>query len=495
MNKDHWGDDLMKREASGNFLYKLVQAKYKAIAASPKSASLTFALDGGWGTGKSFFVERWSKDIENQQHAVIRFDAWKNDLSDDPLIGFMAELNSTLKPFIDEIPALSEESKKKLLAQAKKVVSNSRKAIFPALKQLGKGLATRYMTLEGAEQVQSILMEDADASIEIKEQKKITDKAIENFFNGVLKSHTSQKMAIADFISELERLASYLESTNEINLPIYIFIDELDRCRPSYAIRLLEGIKHVLNARGVCFIISTNLTQLSHSIKSVYGAGFDGQNYLKRFFDFEYKLPAPDNLAHARNLHDNSSFLLRPNLITGLETLDVHGRKQIVEPRDIFSYIANTFELDLRSQKQVFTQAEGAIASIPDNENVYLTYIFALAALAHKSPQDIDGILDGRLGKFPTDKLITINFKTKYHDSNGSLRDKQYSLSEILNFYHNNAFNPIEKVREQFRNSNLYDYPQSMLEGMLNDSSGKSYLNIKKYVKLIRLAGDISAAN
>ncbi|QDE47832.1 hypothetical protein EIN43_17235 [Enterobacter hormaechei] len=66
-------------------------------------------------------------------------------------------------------------------------------------------------------------------------------------------------------------------------MPTFIFIDELDRCRPNYAIDMLETIKHLFDINNVVFVIATDKEQLSHSICSVYGSGFDATRYLDRF--------------------------------------------------------------------------------------------------------------------------------------------------------------------------------------------------------------------
>ncbi|EPE9323938.1 KAP family P-loop NTPase fold protein, partial [Enterobacter asburiae] len=80
----------------------------------------------------------------------------------------------------------------------------------------------------------------------------------------------------------------------EKDLPIFIIIDELDRCRPSFAINLLEIVKHIFNIPGVVFVIATDTEQLQHSIKVVYGNDFSASHYLSRFFDRRFLLPSPN---------------------------------------------------------------------------------------------------------------------------------------------------------------------------------------------------------
>ncbi|WP_241496697.1 P-loop NTPase fold protein [Aeromonas caviae] len=67
-------------------------------------------------------------------------------------------------------------------------------------------------------------------------------------------------------------------------------IDELDRCRPSYAVEMLETIKHIFDISGVVFVLATDTEQLQHAIKVIYGEGFDAESYLGRFFHRRFTL-------------------------------------------------------------------------------------------------------------------------------------------------------------------------------------------------------------
>ena len=81
-----------------------------------------------------------------------------------------------------------------------------------------------------------------------------------------------------------------------------ILIDELDRCRPSYAIELIEVAKHLFEADHVVFVLSVNRTQLTHSIRALYGDRFDASGYLRRFFDIDFRLPDPDRNRFIKDL-------------------------------------------------------------------------------------------------------------------------------------------------------------------------------------------------
>lgn len=75
---------------------------------------------------------------------------------------------------------------------------------------------------------------------------------------------------------------------------LVILFDELDRCRPSFAIEMLERIKHYFDDERVIFVVSLNKEQLIHTITNYYGSGFDATRYLNKFFDVNINLPAMD---------------------------------------------------------------------------------------------------------------------------------------------------------------------------------------------------------
>ena len=78
-------------------------------------------------------------------------------------------------------------------------------------------------------------------------------------------------------------------------------VDELDRCRPTFAIELLERVKHVFDVPNILFVFGLNRDELCKSLRSVYGE-IDADVYLRRFFDFEFNLPAADPIGFCAHL-------------------------------------------------------------------------------------------------------------------------------------------------------------------------------------------------
>ncbi len=96
-----------------------------------------------------------------------------------------------------------------------------------------------------------------------------------------------------DIHAQIEELLASLLA--ERGNRLVIFIDELDRCKPTFAIQLLERIKHYFSNDQITFVFSVNTTELQHTIKQYYGTDFNATRYLDRFFDFRIDLP-PANM-------------------------------------------------------------------------------------------------------------------------------------------------------------------------------------------------------
>jgi KAP family P-loop domain len=374
--EQQWEGDVLERKQYANFLYRLLISKYEvAQKMSAESGAICFALDGDWGTGKTFFTTKWAKDIEELQHPVVVFDAWKSDLADDPLIGFIADLRAALKPWADKIP-LGAKVKEQVRDEFYGAFRKAGRALYPTAKVIGRGLLKKIAGVESDELV-AALGGSTDSALENKKEdeleiRSISNEAIDKLFDQSLDEHEQRITLINEVKDSLQKLLDYLHQHAEARLPLFVFVDELDRCRPTYAIALLEAVKHIFDVPGVCFCVSTNLVQLAESVRGVYGSGFDGSRYLKRFFSFEYSLPEPTVDSFAKVLAERSEALLRRAVVTGLAR-----DKQAQTPTkeligEVFAFVSRGFGLDLRSQQQVFAVAEAAISGIPADKAVHL---------------------------------------------------------------------------------------------------------------------------
>ena len=111
------------------------------------------------------------------------------------------------------------------------------------------------------------------------------------------KEHSDYKKGVKELKATIKELVKYSIEKPKNGLraiardyPAFIFIDELDRCCPTYAVEMLEAIKHIFDVEGLVIVVSTHTEELQHTIKALYGNEFNADNYLRRFFDTKYHL-------------------------------------------------------------------------------------------------------------------------------------------------------------------------------------------------------------
>lgn len=238
-------------------------------------------LNAEWGAGKTTFLQCWYNELA-KDHPVVYFDAWKSDFSKDAMLAlidcFHAQLTS---PISDN---------KELI---RKFFEKGGYFIRKSIPSLAAGVLKHQMGMSNDDP----LIEDLPAAFDIDIPDKACGDALKEVLKGVLEQRTKVK-GIEDFKAVLESLSkavidSYEESDTPKQYPIYVLVDELDRCRPSYAIEVIENIKHFFDTKKFVFVIATDTGQLQHSIKAVYGQGFDAYSYLSRFFHKTVTLPPP----------------------------------------------------------------------------------------------------------------------------------------------------------------------------------------------------------
>jgi hypothetical protein len=280
-----WIDDLFERKQEAEQIHAYIQSVAgRPIQRQDKSA-FTFAVEGSYGQGKTFFLKRLATQL-SENHPVAYCDAWADDFADEPLTALAATLKEALGQFKDRTKVDT------FLAKTGKVT-----------KIIGKGLLRRSAGLLITDAAVGAV-ESLDFKVEktrVGDLEKLSDGVADDLADDRSDEEASDLMleridnfqekrrAVSEVKSSLLSIVRSLESQG-LEPPIVIVIDELDRCRPSYAIKLLEEIKHLFDVPGVVFILGMNSEQLGHSISGVYGANFDGHAYLKRFVDRAYTM-------------------------------------------------------------------------------------------------------------------------------------------------------------------------------------------------------------
>lgn len=167
-----------------------------------------------------------------------------------------------------------------------------------------------------------------------------------------LLDHNNKSGDLYEFKKNIGKWLETSINSNGVNKPkkpMFVFIDELDRCRPTYAIELLETVKHLFDIPGLVFVVATNTDQLQHSIKAVYGSEFDAQRYLYRFFNrsFTLKKPDLDSFIYSQSIFHNHLSKVIKSSLNGM--LLVENDEALAKN---LAVIASSFDFDLRTTSQ-----------------------------------------------------------------------------------------------------------------------------------------------
>lgn len=250
--------DIFKRANFGERLANLFENSQE---------DMVVALDAQWGEGKSTFIKMWQGYVESHREKkfkTIYFDAFANDYQKDPFLALTAEMYDLLK---NE----GEEKKEEFRQKAGDTIKSMARG---ALK-IGVRVATGGL-LDGSI-VDSV---EQDISNLVAEQ-------VDDVISARLQNSEEDKSALKHFKEYLQKIAEEQGDGN----PIIFIIDELDRCRPDFALELVEQIKHIFLVQGITFLLVLNRKQLEASVKARYGTEIDASMYLQKFVNLWLSIP------------------------------------------------------------------------------------------------------------------------------------------------------------------------------------------------------------
>lgn len=240
--------DNLKRTISRDYFGRNMYIRNLIKYISDSDEQTTFAISGDWGSGKTVFMHQFMTVVQNQdmidllgisdmsanEYEIFYYNAWENELLQKPTISILSRLLETYYPY--------EEDKDKLVK------------ILTRIGNIAVKLGTAGV----------LCLDDlTNPSSDIANVTKINETFIE---------------AIDYILKRTDRKK------------VVIIIDELDRCKPTNVIQLLEEVKHFYSHNSLCFLFSADLKQLGHTIKKMYGYEFDSDLYMQRFFDAIFTL-------------------------------------------------------------------------------------------------------------------------------------------------------------------------------------------------------------
>lgn len=300
----------------------------------------TIALDASWGSGKTILLKFMCEELEEKKYPFITYNAWDNDYTDDPFLSLMS--------------TIFEQFEEKKYIGVDKLKGMKNKTIA-ASKIVGKGLAKGVgKALLGSEGV-SELSDGFEALV-----KGAISETSEALINKTFKSFQESKKSRGTFTKELAITVNSILKEKE-KKKLFIIIDELDRCKPTFAIELLENIKHLFNVEEVVFVIAIDKVQLSESIKAVYGQGFDSITYLQRFFDFELHLPKKNVISYFET-QIRTKFGIHHTPV--IELIDDFINTQNLTIRDFERILSETYLLMIINDKKIGNNVRFPIVTI-----------------------------------------------------------------------------------------------------------------------------------
>lgn len=197
----------------------------------------------------------------------------------------------------------------------------------------------------------------------------------------LVKDHNDKLKSVEYLRNKIKELitAVIAHKQGALKVPAFIFIDELDRCRPSYAVEMLEVVKHFFELDNIAFVVATDTEQLQHAVKAVYGEGFDAQTYLGRFFRRRYSLTELSRYEFVSRIAE-SKVTYNPKwkeYVPSLAELD--------DFTCVVSIVADRFRLSLRETEQLTDKFIAVLSNTVKTLNPYLLLILFVLRDKHYS--------------------------------------------------------------------------------------------------------------
>lgn len=241
-------EDALDRQKLGESIYKLLQQLPKGVV----------AIDGEWGIGKTWFGQNLKALIDSKnEFGSIWIDAFQADWIDDPALTLISSIGA----------GLDDAQRKSLFDSAAPLIARAvPNLIKAAAKTAGNFVGVDKDVIDTAA---DILKDEAEELIRAKlDELAEREKVLEHL-----------KKLLADHVKKAK------------GQKVVVIVDELDRCSPAYAIRLLERLKHLFDIEGVIFLLLWNRNQIKQAVEAFYGAGTNGAMYLDKFIDYPIAMP------------------------------------------------------------------------------------------------------------------------------------------------------------------------------------------------------------
>ena len=398
----------------------------------------------------------WEQDLKNNNFQTLYFNAWENDFENNPLTALMGELKTITN--VDTEPKFKNTLKKAAILS---------KNIAPII---AKAIADRYINTEG-----------------VKEAIIGVTEGLADVFENEVNEYEKKKKSISDF---RQSLSEFIANTN-CGKPLIFIIDELDRCRPNYAVSILEQIKHFFSVQNIVFILSIDKEQLGNAIKGVYGSDqLDSDEYLRRFIDIEYSIPEPDVDVFYKYLYEYFQF---DDFFNSADRLKHHELKSdksnFLETCKLLFTNAN---VPLRQQEKIFAHSRLALRSFTSNMYVTPHLFMMLTFLKIRDNKFYEELKSKQLSiKELQKKFLSVIQIPKNEDSERQLMWLEISLINVYNNYNQDRYYR-KKLFERDKDTGVN---KAFISSVLKENSETDVMQILESINRGNREGDLDLSH
>ena len=247
--------------------------------------NICIAIDGEWGSGKSFVMEKLYERLNvNDSYLVVRYDAWECSFYDEPLFAIFSSILDCAKEKLSLLPG----GKKGLKAVGKEIGKDALEELSKKSGKLGN-LAT---FIKGFLKYIGIYKNGATIDTSDERSKEY-------------KSYQSYLKEVQDSLNEYTTHSDYRGKKNKL----IVLVDELDRCLPDMQLKILERLHHLFDVKNCAVICAVNEASVAKNVEATYGV--DGYEYLRKFFDLNYKLEMSSSIYFGNLLDDFINTLVK----------------------------------------------------------------------------------------------------------------------------------------------------------------------------------------
>lgn len=403
-------DDRLERQKYAEFLKTLLLNcdKYRR---EDSDGAYVIALDSPWGTGKTRFVKMLRNHLEDRtseaeknrpvdkeekslppgkgaEFNVIYYNAWDTDFCENALEPLLSTIVNS-----DVFEDIRKDAKKK--------------EIWKGFVRFAKGALDSSVDIIPAVTLIGFLIKVFYAGI-----KRASEKPEAPFT-----SYKKQKELYRDFANHFERVIQ------ETGKRLVIIVDELDRCRPLFAIQTLELAKHLFAAKRVAFIFAVDIEQLSYSAKTLYGSGMNTSGYLCRFFDYISKPVVPDLRTFIKEK------------LSCLQYYEDHLEHYLIHNSEYIAQLCEIFDLSLRDITTILSTYKYMLITFLDEYSDYRehhAYLFFLV-IKYKNIELFNELFTETLNKtsFENDSVLKkrVSSRRDLQSFINALRDKERMVS------------------------------------------------------------------